>query len=500
MSLHAKSLTKANAFVLFFNQFFGFLFSVASHLPYTVSIMLKEQTAHQVLDCALSEGASFADLFIERNQALAISLKSSKVDQISDGIDFGIGIRVLFGTKVLYGYTNTTDADELIRITRLLCAMDRQAGAAPATINFSKRVLNRIPDGIQGLNQRVDLDERIRFLKKIDALTRATSSEITQVSANALERFQQIEVFNTHGLHAEDQRFYTRIASEAVASNGTQKDTGFYGPGGFGGWELTRTIDPAFIASEITRKALTSLHADSCPAGKMPVIIDNAFGGTIFHEACGHLLETTSVEKKASVFWDQKGKQIANEVVSAVDDGTIEEGWGSIRLDDEGMPTQKTQLIKDGILTNFMSDYVGELKTGHPRTGSARRQSYKFAPASRMRNTFIEPGKHKLEELIGSIDNGLYARSMGGGSVKPGTGEYNFAVQEGYLIKNGKIDRPVKGATLIGTGPETLSRISMVADNFKIMAGMCGSVSGSIPASVGQPAIKVDEILVGGSQ
>ena len=191
---------------------------------------------------------------------------------------------------------------------------------------------------------------------------------------------------------------------------------------------------------------------------------------------------------------------IAHPAVSAVDDGTIAGAWGSLSIDDEGMPTERTQLIKNGRLENFMADYVGNLKTGHPRTGSARRQSYRFAPASRMRNTFIEPGPHRFEELIASIDRGLYARSMGGGSVKTGTGEFNFSVQEGYLIENGKISRPVKGATLIGTGPETLKRISMVADNFEIMAGMCGSVSGSIPASVGQPALKVDEILVGGAK
>ncbi len=462
--------------------------------------MLNEQTAQQVIDCAIGEGASFADIFVEKNQTLSISVKSKKIDQISDGIDFGIGIRVLFGTKVLYGYTNSMDRDELLRITRLLCALDRKPGAIPASINFSRNLAVQPLPKILGLNTPVNLEERIQYLKTIDTLTRAESPEISQVTASSAERYQQIEIFNSLGLHTSDQRFYTRIAADAIATSGNKKDSAFYGPGGFGGWELTQKIDPQFVASEIARRSITSLHADPCPAGKMPVIIDNAFGGVIFHEACGHLLETTSVEKKASVFWDKKGEMIANPAVNAVDDGTISEGWGSLHLDDEGMPTQRTQLIKNGKLENFMSDYVGELKTGHARTGSARRQSYKFAPASRMRNTFIEAGPHKIEELISSVQDGLYARSMGGGSVKTGTGEFNFSVQEGYLIKNGKISKPVKGATLIGTGPDTLTRISMVANNFQIMAGMCGSVSGSIPASVGQPAIKVDEILVGGAE
>jgi TldD protein len=462
--------------------------------------MLNDQTARKVIDCGLAEGASFVDLYIEKNQSLAITLKSQKIEQISDGIDFGIGIRVLFGTKVLYGYTNSVDPDELIRITRLLCAMDRQPNASANPINFTKSSPIASLNGVLGINRLVDLDERIQFLKSIDSATRAASANISQVSANSLERYQQIEIFNSLGLHTQDERFYTRIASEAIATDGDKKDSAFFGPGGFGGWELARRMDPKYIADEISRKALLSLHAEACPAGKFPVVIDNGFGGVIFHEACGHLLETTSVEKKASVFWDKKGEMIANSAVSAVDDGTIDEGWGSIRMDDEGMPTQRTQLIKNGKLENFMADYVGSLKTGHPRTGSARKQSYKFAPASRMRNTFIEAGPHKVADLIASIDNGIYARSMGGGSVNPGTGEFNFNVQEGYLIKNGKVDRPVKGATLIGTGPETLSKISMVADNFMLMAGMCGSVSGSIPAAVGQPAVKVDEILVGGAK
>jgi TldD protein len=229
------------------------------------------------------------------------------------------------------------------------------------------------------------------------------------------------------------------------------------------------------------------------------VVIGNGFGGVIFHEACGHLLETTSVAKKASVFHDKMGEMIANPVVNAVDDGTMVNEWGSINIDDEGMPTQRTQLIKDGKLTNFLVDRVGGEKTGYPRSGSGRRQNYRFAPTSRMRNTFIEAGDSNLDEMIASIDKGIFASHMGGGSVQPGTGEFNFAVNEGYYVENGKIQYPVKSATLISTGPEVLKEISMVGSDFALACGMCGSSSGSIPTTVGQPALKVDEILVGGN-
>lgn len=243
---------------------------------------------------------------------------------------------------------------------------------------------------------------------------------------------------------------------------------------------------------------MVKLFADACPSGEMPVIIGNGFGGVIFHEACGHLLETTSVAKKASVFHDKMGEMIANSAVNAVDDGTLVNEWGSINIDDEGVETQRTQLIKEGQLTGFMVDKMGGLKTGYASTGSGRRESYKYAPTSRMRNTFIEPGNSSLDEMLAGVERGIYAKKMGGGSVQPGTGEFNFSVQEAYLIENGKITKPLKSATLISTGPKVLKEISMVGSDFELAAGMCGSVSGSVPTTVGQATLKVDNILVGG--
>ena len=283
-----------------------------------------------------------------------------------------------------------------------------------------------------------------------------------------------------------------------MMKDGNLQSVSSHGPGSIGGWEFIESLNNDEITAELLKQGQTTLYAQPCPAGNMPVVIDNGFGGVIFHEACGHLLETTSVEKKASVFWDKLGEQIAHSALTAVDDGTIPGAWGSLSIDDEGMPTQKTTLIENGQLKRFISDRLGELKTGHERTGSARRQSYKFAPASRMRNTFIERGPYSLEEIIGSVPNGIYAKKMGGGSVDPATGQFNFSVQEAYLIQDGKISKPVKGATLIGTGPDIMTKISMVGKDLQLMAGMCGSVSGSIPTTVGQPPIKVDNILVGG--
>jgi TldD protein len=242
------------------------------------------------------------------------------------------------------------------------------------------------------------------------------------------------------------------------------------------------------------------LKADPCPPGKLPVAIENGFGGVIFHEACGHSLEATSVAKGQSVFCDMLGKKIASEVVTAVDDSTIPNGWGSYNIDDEGEASRKNVLIENGILKSYLVDKLNGRRMNMPSTGSGRRQSYAYAPTSRMSNTYIAAGESLDKEIISSINDGLYCAQMGGGSVNPITGEFNFSVQEGYLIKNGAIDKPVRGATLIGKGSDVIKNIDMVGKEMKTGQGMCGSISGSLPADVGQPLIRVSEITVGGRQ
>ena len=230
----------------------------------------------------------------------------------------------------------------------------------------------------------------------------------------------------------------------------------------------------------------------------MPVVLGNGFGGVIFHEACGHPLETEAIRKNASPFCGKLGEKVAQPVLTAIDDGTIAQRWGSLNIDDEGMPSKRTVLIENGVLKSYLSDRIGARQVEMERTGSARRESYKFAPVSRMRNTFIDNGHDTFIDMIASIDFGLYAKKMGGGSVNPATGEFNFAVQEGYAIRNGKIAEPVRGATLIGKGFEVLPRISMIGNDLELAAGMCGASSGWVPTTVGQPSLKIDSILVGG--
>lgn len=459
--------------------------------------MLNPQIAQSVIDHALFQGADFCDLFVEKSQLQRLRLLNSVPHEISSGVDSGIGIRLIYGSKVLYGFTNSFDKEELMRITSILSANDiRKQVKDSVSLDFMKPDI--LHSAINTLNNDISFDEKINFLKQIDKVARSVNDKIIQVSCHNYQKRQSVEIFNSEGLHISDERNYIRVSNEAIASQDGEEQTGNSGFGALKGAEFYSELNTQQMGVEAADMAITKLSAIDCPAGKMPVVIDNGFGGVIFHEACGHGLETTAVAKKASVFHDKLGQMIASDCVNAVDDGTLVNEWGSSNIDDEGIPTQRTQLITNGKLTSFMVDRVGSLKTGYERTGSGRRAGYRYAPTSRMRNTFIDKGDSKLEDMISSIENGIYAKKMGGGSVSPGTGEFNFAVGEGYLIENGKITSPIKSATLIGTGEDVLKKISMVGDDLKHAPGMCGSASGPVPTNVGQPALKVDEILVGG--
>ncbi|MFT5658091.1 MAG: TldD protein [Gammaproteobacteria bacterium] len=460
--------------------------------------MLNTQTAQSVIDHALSLGADFAEIFVERNETNIISSLSNEVQSVESGINFGIGLRLIYGTKVLYGYTNNTQKPELLRIVTELAAKNlRDPTNSAQAFNFEAAA--DLHKAARILSMDTEIESKVAYLMAADKAARAAGKQISRTRGSCMQREQSIELFNSEGLHTSDKRNYIRAALTAIAADGNEQSTGSWNDGGLLGWELVDAIDPQKTGEEAARQALINLTAKPCPSGRMPVIIGGGFGGVIFHEACGHLLETTSVAKKSSVFHDQMGESIASPVVNAVDDGTLVNEWGSINIDDEGMPTQRTQLIKDGQLSNFLVDRIGAQQTGYARSGSGRRESYKYAPASRMRNTFIEPGNAGLDDMISSIDRGIYASHMGGGSVQPGTGEFNFAVTEGYYIEKGQIQYPIKAATLISTGPKVLKEISMIGKDFSLACGMCGSVSGAVPTTVGQATLKVDDILVGGN-
>jgi TldD protein len=306
-------------------------------------------------------------------------------------------------------------------------------------------------------------------------------------------------VVNNEGVYQDDVRTYTRYVAMAVAQANGVMQQAYEGPGRFKGFELFEEIDAVAIAEEVAVSAIDLLSAQDMESQVMPVVLHNGFGGVIFHEACGHPLEATSVAKGLSPFSGKIGQKIGSDLVTAYDDGDVDGAWGRLSFDDEGKPTQKNLLIENGVLKSYLIDYRNARKMKMEPTGSGRRQSYKFAPTSRMNSTYIAPGTDTVEAIIADTKYGLFAKKMGGGTVNPSTGEFNFAVQEGYMIENGVLTKPVRGAMLIGQGKDVLFKIDKVANNLEFGQGMCGSISGSIPVDVGQPTIRVSSMTVGGS-
>jgi TldD protein len=461
--------------------------------------MISPILVQKILEAALSGGADFADLFVEETYSSELSMVDSKPAKALVGRLYGAGLRLFYGHEQIYVTSNDLSEASLMKMA---FAAAKAKGGGRVAEPRKVQAWEKTPyDSLHVYGTRpaeYDREKKFGFLQTMDRAARDRSAMVVQVEPRLLEKTQTVLIANSDGLWIEDERNWVRAFVHVMLEDHGVKQDGYANDGTLGTSEFFETVDFVKLAHKAVDRAALLIHADYAPAGEMPVIIDNAFGGVIFHEACGHGLETTSVAKGASVFCGKLGEKIAHECVTAVDDGTLVNTWGSLTVDDEGLPTQKTVLIENGVLKSYIVDQMGARQTGHQVTGSGRRQSYKFAPASRMRNTFIAPGKDKLEDMIRDIDYGLYAKDMGGGSVSPGTGDYNFGVQEAWLIRNGKLEKPVKGATLIGRGIETLGKITRVADNFELAPGMCGSVSGNIPTTVGQPAILVSSILVGG--
>lgn len=462
--------------------------------------MLDQGLVSEVLSLARAGGADFSELFVEDTLTTTLRLHQGQVKDVGGGNLFGAGLRLLYGEKVVYAYTNDVTAGGLREladaVSRARGSMGETSRSGAGGLDF--RRVNVTPLYVARQHPlSTAKKEKLALMQRAHG-TAAGVGDVKTVDVNYLDRIQRVLIANSEGLWAEDERVWTRLMVAAIAQDGPLRESGHYGPGASKGLEFFEEKTPEEIGAEAARIANAMLRAEYAPAGKLPVVIGNEFGGVIFHEACGHILETTSVEKNASVFADCMGQAIADSCVTAVDDGTIPGAWGMVNVDDEGMPAQRTVLIKRGILKSFMVDRVGEIKTGYKRTGSGRRQNYTFAPASRMRSTFIDRGDKTPEELIKSVSHGIYARKMGGGSVSPGTGDYNFAVNEAYLIENGEVTRPLKGASLVGNGAQDLKNIVGVAGDLMLGQGMCGSVSGSIPTDVGQPHILISEITVGG--
>jgi len=460
--------------------------------------MLTKDTAQKILSACLTTGGDFAEIFYEDTEESEITLMSGKVDQASNRHLFGAGIRILKDNQEVYGYTSDCSEAGLLSLTESL----RTAYAdAPLGITFTLTEENAAGGcvTIDRESKNVSPAEKIGYLRTVDDAMKDYDPRIVQRIVKMSDKTQYVTVANTKGKFIRDIRNQQRIGATAVAKDGEKSQSNGSSIGGNFGIDSYREKDLVSFAREICHSCITMLDAPEMIGGVYPVIIHNGFGGVLFHEACGHSLEATSVARGLSVFTGKLGEKIASDIVTAIDDGTIPNEWGSANIDDEGNPTQRNVLIENGVLKGYMIDDRNARIMNMPSTGSGRRQSYRYSPTSRMTNTYIAAGESTFEEIIAATEYGLFAKSMGGGSVNPVTGEFNFAVNEGYMVENGKITHPVRGATLIGNGKDALLGIDMIADNPSFGHGVCGSASGQIPANVGEPTIRIRSMTVGGS-
>ena len=459
--------------------------------------MIPRDVCQRVLHKAVSTGADYAEIFAENTVNHSINMIASRVDTIQDTVIAGAAIRVYKGLRSVMATTVDTSEAGLLRCAEQAAEALGQ-GSAQIDIVLRERLFGDIHP-IKIVPSSVANARKVEILKEGYFAAKDYHEAIAQVSGTLLDVDHNILIATSEGLYAQDRQIRTRLSISAVAEVNGETQTGSCNPGRRMGLEVfDGVIDPKATGIHAARQAVTMAGAGYCPAGVMPVAIGNGFGGVIFHEACGHSLEASAVAYGRSQFAGKLGQQIASTKVTAIDDGTIPNAWGSINIDDEGHVAQKNVLIENGILKSYMIDKFNGRRMGMESTGNARRQSYAYTPTSRMTNTYIAEGDDNNDDIIASMEYGLYAKEMGGGSVNPVTGEFNFAVNEGYMVRNGVICEPVRGASLVGKGSDVIMNIDMVGKNLDMGQGMCGSSSGSVPTNVGQPMIRVSSITVGG--
>jgi TldD protein len=457
--------------------------------------LLAPEIAQAALDRALERGGDWAELYAEERSGFSVSLDDRRVERPQKGHEVGASIRVVSGDATYFGHVDGLAEPDLLALADSVSqALRQEARRAEMPSAVSPRPAYEVrerPDD-------VPVERKVELLRLCDETARGAGAAVAQVSVNYAEGRREVAIFHSGGFSAGDDRTRIRLGVQVVARRDDRVETGHETRGGHAGFELI-SEEPGAIAEEAARKALTGLDAVDAPAGRMPVVVGNGFGGVLLHEAIGHGLEADAVQKQASVYAGRVGDKLAAEFVTAYDDGRLPGEWGSDAIDDEGTPTQKTTIIDGGKLTSYLYDSLRAHKGKALSTGNGRRESFRHLPLPRMTNTYFAPGGQTPEELIEGTERGLYAVSFGGGQVEPATGDFVFGVSEGYLIENGKVTAPVRGATLIGNGPEALGAIDGIAGDLEIATGFCGKGGQRVPAGVGQPHVRIKALTVGGT-
>jgi TldD protein len=457
--------------------------------------LVAPELAARVLERALARGGDMAELYAEARRGFAISLDDRRVERPQGGREQGACVRVVQGDSTYYGHVDGLAEEDLLRVAGSVSEAVRGHAREPAAL---KAVVTGARHEVAVPPEEVEAARKAELLRACDERARAAGAEVAQARIGYAETHRQIEVFGSDGRAAADDRTRIRLSAQVVARRNGRVETGTDTRGGHAGWELLDE-NPEEVADKAARRALTLLDAVDAPTGRLPVVVGNAFGGVLLHEAVGHGLEADHIQKDASIYAGRLGELVAPGFVTAYDDGSRPNAWGSEGVDDEGTPTRRTTMIEEGRLSSYLYDLLRARKDGVESTGNGRRESFRHVPAPRMTNTFFAPGDATSEELIAGVERGLYAVSFGGGQVEPATGDFVFGVSEGYLIEHGKVTAPVRGATLIGNGLEALRAIDGIAGDLEIATGYCGKGGQTVPAGVGQPHVRSRELTVGGT-
>ncbi len=461
--------------------------------------MIANDTAAKVLAEALRTGADLAEIYVEDVSSLMLGMEESKIEQAVRGADRGAGVRVFFGNLVTYAYTDSMDEASLLAAAR--AAASAGSGSSKTQIIDLTERKSPLKFDIQKPFEVLTIKEKAAILGRMDEAGRAYSPYIQQVIARYQELNRHMWLFNSEGVQVEDDRYFVEIMGGVVArKNGTLQQS-FEGFGGQVGLELLDANDPVTKIQEIAEGGVRMLDAKPCPAGEMTVVMCNGWGGVLFHEACGHQMEADFITKGGSAYSGKIGQQVASPIITAIDDGTIPGRRGSLRFDDDGTPSQRTVLIEKGVLKEYMWDLVEARRMGRDSsTGNGRRESFRHMPMPRMTNTYIDRGEHDPEEIIRSTKHGIYIKRMAGGQADIARGDFVFNATEAYLIEDGKLTAPVRGATVMGNGPAVLQEIDMVGTDLALDPGMgmCGKEQVA-RVSVGQPTIRIPKATVGGT-
>lgn len=458
---------------------------------------LEEPLLREVLAAGLGSGADYAEVYAEHRRSRSLRLEDRRIEELTSAVDVGAGVRVISGQRTGYAYTNLLDRASLLAAAEVAAA--GAAGSGAREVADLTRPDRRIAHPVRLDPFEADKADLVELAVRADEAARDVSGDVRQVVVTYLDGTTDVVIATSEGRLVDDRRTRTRFATRVVAARDGVIQDGFEGPGASAGHELFESYPPEEVARTAARQAVAMLDSQPAPSGEMPVVLWRGHGGVLFHEACGHGLEADIIGKEASVYAGRRGEKLASDLVSGVDDATVQNGWGSYAFDDEGTPAQRTVLFEAGVLGDYLSDRRSARKLDVPSTGNGRRQSYQHLPIPRMTNTYILAGEADPDGIVASLDRGILCRGMGGGQVNPATGDFVFGMTEAYLVEAGEVRHAVRGANLVGNGPEALRRVDMVGSDFAVRWGICGKDGQGAPVGNGAPTLRIARITVGGT-